>query len=341
MMKRYLMFLGALLAVALFTFGCGGDDRGLFADDMARIDDMATVAQEAGAAAEDTLEAAAKAVETGRPEAGTGNLRDSVSYLADHMLELAAMPPTTPESLGGAAITDMLKANIDALATELNGTTYEPNHETDSTGDRVAEDAGAAQPAQQAEAREVDAVPSEDDFAVVYDVPQDYDAWLKDASFPAYGMTADSLLLTHLSGHGATASWKGLMVGQDLDADSDTADKLLRGNASITARIGPATPAVRAATGGDYVSLVDVALTNIINAAGDAARVPHLSWSNLDLLAAVPGGIAVTFYKNGEISGLFYDGGDDVMGQFDKENIEGVFRAAQYEAMVDTAITGR
>ena len=276
-----------------------------------------------------------------RRRRGTGVLRDSTAYLADHMLELAAMPPATPETLGGEAITDMLQADIDALATELHGTAYEPHHETDSSGHTVTEGAGATPAAQQAEAKEAYAAPDEDDFPVVYHLPQDYDAWLKDASFPGYGITSDSLLLTHLSGGGATATWRGFMVADDLDAGSDSTHSRLRGSASITARLGPVTPAARTATGVDHVSLIDVVLTDIIDAAGEAARVPELTWSNLDLLAAAPDGVAVTFRKNGEISGLFYDGGGDVMGRFGKENIEGVFRAAQYEAMVDTAIAGR
>ena len=164
-----------------------------------------------------------------------------------------------------------------------------------------------------------------------------HDAWLQDDAFPAYPVADDTLLITNLSG-GATASWKGLMIGQDLAAASGAANTLLRGNASITARIGPAAGT---AAGGRHASLIDVALTDIINASGEAARVPALAWWNLDLLAAAPGGAAVTFHKNGELSGLFYDGGDDVMGRFGKDDIEGVFRAAQYEAMVDTAVPGR
>ena len=60
MTKRYLMHVGALLAVALFTFGCGRGDDGLSAEDMARIDEVATAAREADV----------EQVEAEAPEAG-------------------------------------------------------------------------------------------------------------------------------------------------------------------------------------------------------------------------------------------------------------------------------
>ena len=43
------MYVGAVLAIALFTFGCGGDDNGLSASDMTQLDDatMATAAANA------------------------------------------------------------------------------------------------------------------------------------------------------------------------------------------------------------------------------------------------------------------------------------------------------
>ena len=36
--RRNFVYLGVLLAAALFAFGCGGDNDGLSSEDMARID---------------------------------------------------------------------------------------------------------------------------------------------------------------------------------------------------------------------------------------------------------------------------------------------------------------
>ena len=129
-------------------------------------------------------------------------------------------------------------------------------------------------------------------------------------------------------------------MAQDREAGAESAGTLLTGDASITARLVPTAPEARTTTGTDHLSLVDITLTGLTRANGEVARVPELTWSELDLMAADPGGAAVTFRENGEISGLFYDGGD-VMGRFDKEAIAGVFRAAQYEAMVGAGMAGR
>jgi hypothetical protein len=185
-----------------------------------------------------------------------------------------------------------------------------------------------------------------------------YGAWLKDTFFLAYTITAGdryriaadevqpgsiaavreagTTAATDLSGRGETAMWKGLMVGHDMDEDQGpTFGEMLKGNASITAHLAPATLADQSGTTTNMVSLVDVSLTNIINGDGKASRVPELMWNNLDLEGADPGGAAVTFGKGSEISGTFYDDGDEVIGNFNKEDIVGVFGAVEYE-MMDT-----
>lgn len=321
---RHLTQLGALVAAALLTFGCGGDGDGLSVD-MALLDAVTTTVWQA-------------AGEEGDAEAAdVGGLHANLAYPVDHLVELAAMPPTIPDILGSKAITDMLEDGLDAPAVGQNGATGVARHETGSDDDSVTENAAATSVPQRDDAREVRETLGEDPYVFSYHLVRGYDALLDVAFFPA----SDILSVTNVSGRGATATWRGRMVAQDLDADADTATALLTGNANITAHLGPGIPGAWAAAGADHLSLIDVALTDIISASGEAARVRELTWSNLDLMAAAPGGAAVTFHKNSEISGLFYDGGDDVMGRFDKEDIAGVFRAAQYEAMVDTGLAGR
>jgi hypothetical protein len=178
-----------------------------------------------------------------------------------------------------------------------------------------------------------------------------YGAWLTDSFFAAYVMNAeddlvisdpdatimkiawggrahDSGMADNLSGRGETAHWKGLMVGHDMDAEAATNGMMLKGNAMITARVGEATLADQAkATAPD---IVDLSLTNIITADGTAvSRVADgIHWTNLDLIG---GG----FEKGSEIKGQFYDGGNEVVGTFDKESILGAFGAVEYEAMDD------
>ena len=133
-------------------------------------------------------------------------------------------------------------------------------------------------------------------------------------------------MASNLSGRGETAMWKGLMVGHDTKES-----EMVKGNAMITARISAATLADQAG-GSPSADLVDVSLTNIINDKGKASRVPMLEWTNLDL----EGG---EFKKGSEISGAFYDNGNEVVGEFSKSMIMGVFGALEYE-MDDTMMAG-
>ena len=182
-----------------------------------------------------------------------------------------------------------------------------------------------------------------------------YGAWLTDSFFAAYVMNAeddailndpdstvmkiawggrahDSSPATSLSGRGEMAVWKGLMVGHDVNADASTYGDMVKGNASITAQLAAATVGDSEVQSGSTASLVSVALTNIINAAGKDARVTEIMWDNLDLQNAAPGGSdPVTFSKGSEITGAFYDNGNEVVGQFNKEMILGVFGAVEYE----------
>ena len=139
----------------------------------------------------------------------------------------------------------------------------------------------------------------------------------------------------------ATATWRGRLAAHEPDAGAEPAGKLLTGNAGITARLEPTAPDARTATGADHLSLVDLALTDLTRASCEAARLHELTWSSLELMAAAPDTAAVTFHENSEISGLFDDGGGDVMGRFDKEAVAGVLRAAQRGGMVDAGIAGR
>jgi hypothetical protein len=182
-----------------------------------------------------------------------------------------------------------------------------------------------------------------------------YGAWLEGSFFAAYTLKAeddalrndpdetahkiiwggrehDSAMASSLSGRGATATWKGMMVGHDMDADAATFGELLKGNASITARLGGATVGDYSETqSGSTASLVDVALTNIINAAGKDARMMEIMWEDLDLLGAYAGdGAYATFSKGSEISGAFYDNGNEVVGEFNKHKVLGVFGAVEY-----------
>ena len=174
----------------------------------------------------------------------------------------------------------------------------------------------------------------DDSFFLAYRIYAENDALISDPDETAMkvvwgGREGDSTIATDLSGRGATAVWKGLMVGHDMDADSATANELLKGNASITARIGAATLADQA-SGSTMADLVDVSLTNIITGAGTAvARVADggIQWTNLDLAGG-------KFAKGSEISGAFYDNGNEVVGGFSKMDITGAFGAVEY--MEDT-----
>ena len=170
----------------------------------------------------------------------------------------------------------------------------------------------------------------DDSFFLAYRIYAENDALISDPDETAMkvvwgGRKHDSAVATDLSGRGATAVWKGMMVGHDMDADSATANELLKGNASITARIGAATLADQA-SGSTMADLVDVSLTNIITGAGTAvARVADdgIQWTNLDLAGG-------EFAKGSEISGAFYDNGNEVVGGFSKMDITGAFGAVEY-----------
>ena len=207
--------------------------------------------------------------------------------------------------------------------------------------------------------------------AIKQDSAVGYGAWLADSFFLAYTLMSEddtkrddpdsmayksvfggrnnkSAMAMDLSGRGSTAMWKGLMVGHDMDKDEATYGNMVKGNASITAQLAPATLADQTGSASGGVSLVDVALTNIINDKGEDARVTELMWTNLDLVGAAPGldgqddggdpmAMAVSFSKGSEITGNFYDDGNEVVGKFNKEDIAGVFGAVEYEMMDDMA----
>ena len=174
----------------------------------------------------------------------------------------------------------------------------------------------------------------DDSFFLAYRIYAENDALISDPDETAMkvvwgGRNLNATVARDLSGRGAEATWKGLMVGHDMDADSATANELLKGNASITARIGAATLADQA-SGSTTADLVDVSLTNIITGAGTAvARVADngIQWTNLDLTGGY-------FDKGTEISGAFYDNGNEVVGGFNKMDITGAFGAVEY--MEDT-----
>ena len=184
-------------------------------------------------------------------------------------------------------------------------------------------------------------------------------AWLEDSFFMAYAIHAedDSVIndpdeaafkfawgarrhdaepARTLSGLGDTAAWKGLMVGHDVDAEAATYGDLLQGNASITAYLGGGAPA------NGRASLVDVSLTNIVNDAG--VRVPRVEdgihWTNVEL-GRLPGDPYVSFGSGKELLGRFYAGGGEVVGQFDKHDIVGVFGAVEAEVMDDAMMAGQ
>jgi hypothetical protein len=188
-------------------------------------------------------------------------------------------------------------------------------------------------------------------FTIAQHNAKGYGAWLTDSFFVAYvlmaedddlisdpdavamkiawgGRAHDSAMASNLSGRGETAMWKGLMVGHDMDAEASTYGDMLKGNASITARVGEATLADQSVASAP--DIVDVSLTNIITADGTAvSRVADgIHWTNLDLKG---GGFA----KGTEVMGAFYDNGNEVVGEFNKSKILGVFGAVEYE-MMDT-----
>ena len=122
--RRSFMYLGVLLAAALFAFGCGGNDGGLSSEDMARIDAAEMTAEEAKAALA-VLQADMDEADTDpAPEADTSDLADQIAVLEDLVADLTAEPQTIPEILGGKKSTlsaaDLAVASK-KLAGELKG----------------------------------------------------------------------------------------------------------------------------------------------------------------------------------------------------------------------------
>ena len=174
----------------------------------------------------------------------------------------------------------------------------------------------------------------EDSFFVAYVISAEDDAILSDPDDMAMkvawgGRAYNSARVSHLSGRGATAMWKGLMVGHDI-----VGEEMVKGNASVTARVSDAVLADQAAAGRAAADVLDVSLTNIITADGTAvSRVAEgIHWTDLDLIGG-------WFAKGDEIQGAFYDSGNEVVGEFEKEGILGVFGAMEYEMeeMMDMA----
>ena len=123
------------------------------------------------------------------------------------------------------------------------------------------------------------------------------------------------------------------MVGHDMNAAAATGGMMLKGNASITARVSPsvlADPDID-----QRADVVDVSLTNIITADGTPVDRDEnsLSWMNLDLTY----GNGARFAKGSEINGAFYDNGNEVVGEFNKNKIIGAFGAleAPMDMMMD------
>ena len=98
--KRNFMYLGVLLAAALFAFGCGGNDGGLSSEDMARIDAAEMTAEEAKAALAvlqtemdaDTTDPAPDA------DTDTSDLADQIAVLEDLVADLTAEPHDNPRN---------------------------------------------------------------------------------------------------------------------------------------------------------------------------------------------------------------------------------------------------
>jgi hypothetical protein len=284
----------------------------------------------------------------------------STRYIGGHKIEVYDQ---------GTGVNTPPGADIRAIVTRADGTVR--NFSINSGPDGYTTAAGAAvNPATIAGDQEMAKAAYADlegkEFYVSRHSLAGYGGWLEDTFFLAYSITAKeaertagdevhrasiattrkpgTAMAMNLSGRGETAMWKGLMVGHDMDENKGpTFGDLLKGNASITANLAPATLSDQSGTTTNMVSLVDVALTNIINGKGEAARVPELIWTNLDLMGAAAGNdnaagtapLAVTFSKGSEINGMFYDDGDEVIGNFNKEDIVGVFGAVEYEMMDD------
>ena len=96
--RRNFMYLGVLLAAALFAFGCGGNDGGLSSEDMARIDAAEMTAEEAKAALA-VLQTEMDADTTDpAPDADTSDLEDRIAVLADLLAKLTAEPHDNPRN---------------------------------------------------------------------------------------------------------------------------------------------------------------------------------------------------------------------------------------------------
>ena len=124
--RRNFVYLGVLLAAALFAFGCGGDDGGLSSEDMARIDAAEMTAEQAKTA----LAALQAQIDTDTTDpapdtdADTSDLAAQIAELEALLAKLTAVPATIPETLGGKKSTlsaaDLAVASK-KLAGELKG----------------------------------------------------------------------------------------------------------------------------------------------------------------------------------------------------------------------------
>ena len=116
--RNLLMYVGAVLAIALFTFGCGGDDDGLSAEDMARIASAeqtaadALAAVEAAAADDDMMEPEPDAEPGYQPDDPGGTLEDVADRAAAQRIWEAAdtSPILTGTVITGYSIDGLTKA---------------------------------------------------------------------------------------------------------------------------------------------------------------------------------------------------------------------------------------
>ena len=157
MTKRTLwMYVGALLAIALFTFGCGGDDGvDQSVHDMALAELGAAEMAAAAAAAEAEAEAAAKAAaeaaaEAAAAEKAAAELAQSQAETAKAEAEAAAAMAETAQAEAEAAAamaeTARLQAEADKAAAEAAQAQAEMDAMTAAEGQMTAEaEAAAAQ----------------------------------------------------------------------------------------------------------------------------------------------------------------------------------------------------
>ena len=122
--RRNFVYLGVLLAAALFAFGCGGNDGGLSSEDMARIDAAEMTAAEAKtalAALQAQIDAdTADTTDPAAPDADTSDLAAQIAELEALLAKLTAKPPTIPETLSGEK-SKLTVADIAAASKKVAG----------------------------------------------------------------------------------------------------------------------------------------------------------------------------------------------------------------------------